>query len=271
MHPHNHSYGAAAVLAVAAQQDRVWTVPSIPGHVQHGSDLFNPCPEELEIPSALTAFVWSRSGVRRRARHALRNQVATGSPWLHLLTLDPDLLEEERPIDPITGLPEKIERPVVQRSGTLLFVEHGLDGALLVPRVVQAARERYGETLTVALRHRDATTAPIVQAYSALGVAHADLGPLTDRSGTAEPGHLVRLRALMQQFTTVAANSAREELLYAVSLDQTIGLVGPGPNGHLPRYTETEITDMADDELGRADMLLPAELLDLFEWRSHRD
>ena len=270
MHPHNQSHGAAHALAVTAIGDRVWTVPSIPGHVQHSSDLLAPCREEAELSPALTAFVWSRSSVRRRARQGLRNQVATGAPWLHLLELDEDLLEVARPIDPLTGKPEAREEQEAAPHGTLVFVEHGLEGALLAPRIVQAARAEFGDDLTIALCHRDAATAPIAQAYAELDVPTVDLGPADDDSGSPEPRELLRRHRLMRRFAAVAANTARDELFYATSLERPIALVGPLPDGRESRFTAKELTDMTDDELGRDDMLHPQELSDLFEWSSRR-
>lgn len=270
MHPHNRAHGAAHILAVAAAENRVWTVPSIPGHVQHSSDLFAPCPQESTLPRALTAFVWSRSAVRRRARRGFRNQVATGSPWLHLLQIDPDLLEVARPVDALTGKPKARTEEEIDPTGTLLFVEHGLDGGLLAPRVVEAARAAFDSPITVALSHRDAATAPIRAAYEALGVETVDRGPAADASGSAEPRELLRLYRLMKNFAHVAANTAREELFYATSLERPIAVVGPSPDGRPPAATAEELVAMTDDELGRGDMLEPQELNDLFEWSARR-
>ncbi len=270
MHAHNHEHGAAQALAITAIENRVWTVPSIPGHVQHSSDLLAPCPQELDLSPALTAFVWSRSAVRRRMRQGLRNQVATGSPWLHLLAIDPDLLDVARPIDPLTGRPQARDDEQIDPSGTLLFVEHGLEGALLAPRVAQAARAEFGEEVTVALSHRDAATAPIPQAYAALGVPTVDLGPAQDDSGSPEPRELLRLYRLIRRFARVAANSPREELFYATSLERPIALVGPAPDARPHRFSADDLAGMTDDELGRDDLLLPQELSDLFEWSARR-
>lgn len=270
MHPHNHAHGAAQILAIAARENRVWTVPSIPGHVQHSSDLLAPCTAEAQLPPSLTAFVWSRSSVRRRARRGLRNQVATGAAWLHLQQIDPDLLEVARPIDPMTGKPEVRPDDEVTPAGTLLFVEHGLEGSLLVPRIAHAVRAQFGNDVTVALSHRDAATAPIPQAYAAQGLQTVDLGPGADDSGSPQPRELLRLYRLMRSFSRVAANTAREELFYATALELPIALVGPPPDGGRRRLSADDLAGMTDDELGRGDMLEPQELKDLFEWSALR-
>lgn len=270
MHPHNHAHGAAQVLAVAATGERVWTVRSIPGHIQHSSDLLDPCAAEQTLPRSLTAFVWSRSAAQRRQRAGHRNQVATGAAWLHLLDLDPALLEPEPPIDPRTGRPEVPVREEVVPSGSLVFAEHGLEGACLVPRIVAASADRFGDEFTVALRHRDALTAPIVDAYAAHGVRTVDLGPSADDPGSSEPRELPRLHDLLRRFDTVAANSARDELLYASTLGRPIAIIDATPEHRSPVMGAEELAQLAESELGIDDKLSPEELLDLFEWSPRR-
>ena len=74
----------------------------------------------------------------------------------------------------------------------------------------------------------------------------------------------------MKNFAHVAANTAREELFYATSLERPIAVVGPSPDGRPPAATAEELVAMTDDELGRGDMLEPQELNDLFEWSARR-
>lgn len=270
MHPHNSLYGQHQALAIYAGGMDYYSVPSIPGHLQHDWDLTHPCPaSDLDRPS-LTTFVWSDAARRRRSARGLRGHVVIGAPWLYLL-------EKERKVLPQPPRPaEEHSEDELVLEGTLWLPEHDVHGVHAASRLIQEIRERESGPVTVALSHKDHAVPELRAAYAEAGYTVVALGDIDDEPGTADPRYLLRLRDLFIAHDRVATNVVDAPLLYAASMDVPTQVYGASPahaatGGVLDELRSPDASphlfaEVARAELGRDHLMPPAELRAVLEW-----
>lgn len=264
MHEHNGWYGANQVMASFVTNTQVWTPRSIPGHLQHDAEMFASCRAEDDLSPALTAFRWSRAAVASRERRGHTNQVAIGAPWLYLRSQPLSRFGETTAT--YVGEPAD-DKP----SGALVLAEHGIAGATAAPRIIAEAHDRFGDEVTFALSHRDAVTAPLLQAYAEEFVV--DLGSIEPDPASSAAGYLPRLLHLMRTHRGIASTTARVELLYAAALEIPAVLLQSASADDHARLDATgpDLTELALHELGAEDLVTRDELTEMFEWSARHD
>lgn len=275
MHPENHLYGGAQILALYVGAGRPtidpWSPPSIRGRLQGSWDLTGTSGERTSL--ALPDFVWSDETRHRRMAQGLPCGFALGAPWVYAQTLGRDEFRSEEELEDRPEPP-----PVRPARGTLYLPTHGLDGVHLARRLAAYLRADCG-VATVALAFSDDAVPAVRAAYESAGHVVVALGRYDDEPGTAQPRYLVRLRDLFAEHGQVGANVARTELLYAANAGRPVRLGGPAPSetdpfltqlGHrLSGLQESDWRAYADRELGVHHLLPPRELRILLDWTSH--
>ncbi|MBO1755624.1 hypothetical protein [Allobranchiibius sp. CTAmp26] len=278
MHPDNHRFGHAQILAVYVNPDHErldpWSPPSIRGRLQPEWDLTTRWERPADAQDSLPVFVWSDVARRRRLASGRSSGFALGAPWAYLQTLDRDAFRSE---EELTLREEEPPAPVVPR-GTLFLPSHGIQGQHLARRLATHLRRTCG-SVTVGLSPADEAVPALRAAYTDLGHEVVPLGRTQDDPGTDEPRRLVRLRDLFARHKRVAANAPRAELLFAAATRLPVALEGPAVGEQDPVLTdlgrrlaaldETGWREYADRELGIAHVVPPDELRTLLDWNRH--
>ncbi|NYJ73948.1 hypothetical protein [Allobranchiibius huperziae] len=276
MHPDNHRFGHAQILAVYADPEHddldPWSPPSIRGQVQAEWDLTG---RASGAHDGLPVFVWSDAARRRRMAAGQTPGFALGAPWAYLQTLERDSF---RTPEELELREEEPPAPVAPR-GVVFLPTHGIQGQHLARRLAVHLQHVAGSA-TVGLSPADDAVPALRAAYTDLGHDIVPLGPTQDEPGTDEPRYLVRLRDLFARHERVIANAPRAELLFAAASRFPVALEGPAVGEQDPVLTglgrwmatldDTGWREYADRELGAAHVVTPEELRTLLDW-NHRD
>lgn len=278
MHPDNHRFGHAQILAVYADPEHrhldPWSPPSIRGRVQPEWDVTARRGPSAGAQDGLPVFVWSDVARRRRLAGGRAPGFVLGAPWAYLQTLDRDAF---RTTAERTLREEQPPAPVVPH-GTLFLPRHGIQGQHLARRLATHLL-RVAGSATVGLSPADEAVPALRGAYADLGHQVVPLGPTQDEPGTDAPRRLVRLRDLFDCHERVASNAPRAELLFAAATRLPVAVEGPTVGEQDPVLTdlglrlaeldETGWREYADRELGTAHVVPPDELRTLLDWNRH--
>jgi len=278
MHHHNHYYGLAHILARYSGLDDEFP-PRMRGYLQHGWNVgcgWNPVHEFYD---GAWRYVWSDAP--RRRGHALgrRNYHVTGSPWLYLSELEPDL----------GRVPEE------KRSGTLWFLFHGWEAAGLGAkiqgdhaRLIDEIRETETEPVTISLYYTEYDRPEVRRAYEEAGFDVICFGKRGWNYEGTDRKFLYKQLAAFRKHKRVAANRLSTAVFFGVAAGcepavygDAMELEGDNPlfGGQariarlwpdmLGKDVDVEVARaITDEELGRAWMMPPAEMRMLFDWNA---
>src|SRR4051812_41726620 len=137
MHNANHIYGHSNILARYAglgfdDPPRMW------GYLQHGWNILDGFPVELEFRYPAPKFVWSDGPRWRGWSMGRRGYFVVGSPWAYLLKLEPDLGRVDDD----------------SRQGTIFYPFHGWEGQQIFgshQRLIEQIHEVESGPVTVCL------------------------------------------------------------------------------------------------------------------------
>jgi hypothetical protein len=272
MHHANHFYGHAHIMGRFVGADYA---PRIWGYLQHGWNMHDGFAVGTVFAPRYPKFVWSHACARRGWAAGLREYMVVGSPWLYLLEL-------ERQEDWIAAA-----RP---RTGTIVYPFHGWEGQQVLgshSRYLDQIRATEGDVpITVCLHWNEFDNDKVREEYEAAGVrviTHGQRGYMW--KGT-DQAFLYRQLDEMRHHRRVISNRMSSAILYAASAGIEVGVYGDPmhlesdhavlggvskPRRMWPEMHQESIpTDLArqvaDDELGRDDLLLPEEVIDAFGW-----
>lgn len=269
MHPSNHYYGQAHVLARWCGLDPT-DPPRIDGIVQHG---WNPLHgwgfEKPEPPTGFGAFVWSDAARRRAQAYGWRGVVPIGAPFAYLLAMSPEVEDE--------------------REGTLYYPFHGWENGAVIGDHTTLARE-IAEVeegpVTVCLywlEHEDPAIRGVYEEAGFRVVCHGRRGK--NRKG-GDADFLSRQLAELRRHRRVASNRLSTAVFYGVAAGCAMRVYGDPMRyeaslpiverlDHVRRlFPDLHAVDVDDDlartvaaaELGLAHVTPPAELRTLFGW-----
>jgi hypothetical protein len=279
VHPHNHYYGQAHILARYCGLDDIHP-PRIRGYLQPDWS-----PDPVKAPMLFdgawrylwsdTARLWSDAARRRGPGRRLlgpggdpgsRREHVIGAPWLYLQELEPD--------------------PGGEREGTLWFF-HGWGSGRIYgdhERVIAEIRETEPGPVTFALSHREYEHPRTRAFYADAGFDVLQLGTRGWNYEATDRCYLPKLLAAFRERRRVASNRVSTAVLYGIAAgcQPAVYAAQPELDGADPRYQtsarrwpeligkdveQATAREIADRELGTAWKLPPAELRMLLDWR----
>lgn len=273
MHHTNHWYAHAHILARYCGLDDV-RPPRIPGYVQHGWNVIDGFGTRHRFDPGWPKFVWSDAARRRGAAMGRRGYYVVGSPWSHLLALEPDL----------GAVPES------EREGTIWYPFHGWEQQQVHGdhrALIDEIREVEPGPVTVCLYWMEYAEAELRRLYEDAGFRVITHGYRGRRYRRTDRRFLYKQLTELRRHRRVAANRLSTAILYGASVGCSPAVYGdpmviedahpihgglerlrrlwPELHGHaIDLATAREI---AAEELGAGPPAAPDELRELFGWR----
>lgn len=271
----NRVYGHASVLArYAGLSGEPW----IPGALQHGWNPYDGIGGYDGLwRTSLTKYVWGSNHAARGMELGGRRYVAIGAPWLYLMRL-PEHRDVSTP-DNLSSNTSTLVYPFHATVHTELLGSHTLFAR-------DVAEQESGRSVTVCLHPIDYASVAARKAYEEQGFTVVTNGG----SSAHHPEHtrfLDRQLKLIRDHSRVVSNRLCTAILYGAAAGRSIGIYGsdmslkgqrPYPESDIPRmWPEMHVAhvpaatarEIAEQELGAANVLEPTAIRTLFGWSPH--
>ncbi|WP_028709214.1 hypothetical protein [Propionicicella superfundia] len=282
MHHANHFYGHAHILARYAGLfeggEDVWgdeppRPPRIDGFVQHGWNLWDGYAVGTALVPGFKKFVWTRAVARRGRALGHTDHIVMGAPWVYLQSLT-GRLEPRRP----------------DSNSVIVYPFHGWEEQRLMGShadLLADVRRVEGDVpITVCLYWDEYRDPEIRKAYVKQDVRVITHGTRGFMYKGTQPWFLDRQMTELLRHGRAVSNRMGSALLYAASLGLDVGVYGDPmaiendhavlggiekqrrlwPEMDQPFVPPADALRIAQEELGTAEMLSPAEIRYWFGW-----
>ena len=273
MHHHNDWYGHVRILGRHAGVWDQGPSPRIWGYLQHGWNVHNGFGAHTPIASGMPRLVWSEVVRRRGWAAGETGYEVIGSPWAYLTQLEPD----------IGRVPDE------ERTGTIFFPFHAFEKQAVFgdhDRLADEIRATETGPVTISLYWLEFKNREIRQWYEDRGFRVITFGYRGDRARPCRTNFLRDQLEELRRHRRVASNRLSTAIMYGASVGCEVGVYGNPmtieddhpvygglerirelwPEMHAAAVPKAVSAAIANEELGFAHVVSPAELREVCGW-----
>lgn len=272
MHHSNHFYGHAHIFArYCGIGDPI--PPMIHGNIQHGWNHVHGFGFKHDVAQGHPKFVWSDMVRRRGWALGWRDTYVTGSPWIYLMAMEPDL----------GRVPDR------ERQGTIWYPFHGWEHNKVHgdhERLIAEIKDTEEGPVTVCLYWVEYNDPEVRGQYESAGFRVISHGYRGNNYRKVEPKFLYRQLVELRRHRRVASNRVSSAIFYGALAGCEPAVYGNPMDfvGGDLRFGDADRTmrlrpevcgarvdvpaarAAAEDELGSRHLASPEEIRQLFGW-----